>query len=705
MLFEELFNSKTPPKKDDLTDEDITRLFIKYKGLLKKQERDEAFWIATNENIKRAYSKLDELVEKRTIELKTVNEQLQQELTERKKAEKRVKESEEQIRLERDNLKNILNSMKDGVYIVNQQYDIEFVNLILIEEFGPFEKKKCFKYFHDREEVCPWCKNQEVFTGKTVRWEWFSFKRQKTYDLVDTLLKNPNGSMSKLEIFRDITERKKVEEALKESEIFNRLLVDTLPIGLALCHMDGSLIDVNPAYAKILGRSIEETLKLTYWDITPKKYNKQELAQLESMEKTGHYGPYEKEYIHRNGHLVPVRLSGLVIEKESEQFIWSSVEDITEHMEAEDALRISEERFRSLVETTSDWIWEVDQNGVYTYSSPKVKDILGYERDEIIGKTPFDLMPSQEAERVGQIFQKIIDIQEPFNALENINIHKDGHNVVLETSGVPIFDFNRNFLGYRGIDRDITVRKAAEENLRNLMEDLKRSNAELEQFAYVASHDLQEPLRMIASFTQLLEQRYKDKIDEDANDFINFIMEGASRMQGLINDLLAFSRVGTGGKPFKATDINEIIRDVKDNLKKLMEESNATITNDPLPAIIADKAQLTQLFQNLISNAIKFHRKGIPPNVHITGEVKKNKWIFSVQDNGIGIEKENFNRIFVIFQRLHKRNEYSGTGIGLAICKKIIQRHRGKIWVDSDPNKGSTFYFSIPRRKIVEDEF
>jgi len=210
--------------------------------------------------------------------------------------------------------------------------------------------------------------------------------------------------------------------------------------------------------------------------------------------------------------------------------------------------------------------------------------------------------------------------------------------------------------------------------------------------------------KSIASFTQLLEQRYKDKIDEDANDFINFIMEGAIRLQKLINDLLTFSCVGTLGKPFKSTDINKIIRDVKDNLIKLIEDSNALITNDPLPVVVADEAQLTQLFQNLISNAIKFHRKEIPPKVHISGDVKKNKWIFSIRDNGIGIEQENFNRIFVIFQRLHKRNEYGGTGIGLAICKKIVQRHGGKIWVDSEPLKGSTFHFSIPKRGIVENE-
>jgi len=248
------------------------------------------------------------------------------------------------------------------------------------------------------------------------------------------------------------------------------------------------------------------------------------------------------------------------------------------------------------------------------------------------------------------------------------------------------------------LGHEITERKKVEEDLRRLMKELKRSNEELEQFAYVASHDLQEPLRMIASFTQLLEQRYKDKIDEDANDFMTFIVEGVLRLQNMINDLLTFSRVGTSGKPFKETDTNIVFSNVKSYLKTMIEESNTMISIDPLPVVIGDEALLTQLFQNLISNAIKFHREGISPQVYISGIEKKNKWIFCVRDNGIGIEKDDIDRIFVIFQRLHKRNEYGGTGIGLAICKKIIQRHGGNIWVESEIGKGSTFHFSISKR-------
>jgi len=238
--------------------------------------------------------------------------------------------------------------------------------------------------------------------------------------------------------------------------------------------------------------------------------------------------------------------------------------------------------------------------------------------------------------------------------------------------------------------------KTLNEYLKRRTLELERSNKELEQFAYVASHDLQEPLRMVASYTQLLAKRYKDKLDNDAKDFINFAVDGANRMQGLINALLSYSRVGTSGKAFESTDSHSALGQALANLSTMIEENHAIVANDDLPTIMADKTQLVQLFQNLTSNAIKFHGKE-QPSVHISAEDKDDRWLFSVRDNGIGFDPEYKDHIFTFFQRLNPRDKYPGTGIGLAICKKIVERHNGRIWADSEAGKGSTFYFTIPK--------
>jgi len=228
-------------------------------------------------------------------------------------------------------------------------------------------------------------------------------------------------------------------------------------------------------------------------------------------------------------------------------------------------------------------------------------------------------------------------------------------------------------------------------------QELARSNAELQQFAYIASHDLQEPLRMVTSYLQLLERRYKDRLDESANDFIDYAVEGATRMKTLINDLLAYSRIETREKSFERIDCNNVVKQAIANLQLAINENQAVITWDGLPELAADSTQLIQLFQNLIGNAIKF-RGANSPTIHISAELQNEKWFFRIKDNGIGIGPQYAERIFVIFQRLHSRTEYPGTGIGLAICKKIIERHDGKIWVESEPGKGAAFCFTLPDR-------
>ncbi|HEY9874052.1 MAG TPA: ATP-binding protein, partial [Candidatus Obscuribacterales bacterium] len=240
---------------------------------------------------------------------------------------------------------------------------------------------------------------------------------------------------------------------------------------------------------------------------------------------------------------------------------------------------------------------------------------------------------------------------------------------------------------------NIVLRQADE--LAQLAHDLERSNAELKKFAYVASHDLQEPLNQVANYVQLLEMRYQNQLDEDANEFITFAVEGVRLMQTLIDDVLVYSRVDVQGIEFELTEVQTPLDRALSNLRGRISESGAVITHDELPTVIADSTQLMQLFQNLIGNAIKF-RANQPPSIHVGASRLEDAWLFSVRDNGIGIDPQFSDRIFVIFQRLHTRDEYLGTGMGLAICKKIVECHRGRIWIESELGQGATFYFTIP---------
>ncbi len=372
--------------------------------------------------------------------------------------------------------------------------------------------------------------------------------------------------------------------------------------------------------------------------------------------------------------------------------------DQSDERAAAQAQEESEEKLRSLIESSPDWIWEVNAEGVYTYVSPRITELLGYEPEEIVGKTPFDLMPPEEAERIGREFGAIVQARRPFANLVNRNRHKDGREVVLETSGVPFLDQSGELAGYRGIDRDITARSEMAESLElpgQQRSALQQSNAELEQFAYVASHDLQEPLRMVASYTQLLAERYGDKLDDQAEKYISYAVDGAKRMQDLVDDLLAFSRVGSRIEPMEPVDCAEVLSGVVHGLSKTIEDNRVEIIVDVLPTVMADRRLLSQVFQNLIDNSIKF-RAAAPPRIEVGARRKGTCWELSVRDNGIGIDPKYHERVFSIFQRLHERNKYPGSGIGLSIVKKIVEGHGGDIQLESAEGNGARFTFTVP---------
>jgi PAS domain S-box-containing protein len=378
------------------------------------------------------------------------------------------------------------------------------------------------------------------------------------------------------------------------------------------------------------------------------------------------------------------------------------------------ALQASEIRYRRLFEAAKDGILIIDAGtGLIVDVNQFLVDLLGYSREEFLNKKIWEI----------GFFKDIIASREKFTELqekeyvryENIPLEaSDGRRIEVEFVS-NVYRVNDQKVIQCNI-RDISERKRAEKKMQAAFMESERSNKELEQFAYVASHDLQEPLRMVASYTQLLEKRYKDKLDQDAREFIGYAVDGANRMQRLINDLLDYSRVQTQGKSFETVDSHSAMGAALVNLASAIEESGAVVTNGDLPMVEVDYSQLVRVFQNLIGNAIKF-RGETSPRVHVSAKggttdhadgtypgkpaagrvtVSPSFWNFSVSDNGIGIEPQYFERIFVIFQRLHDKVKYPGTGIGLAICRRIVERHGGKIWVESEFGKGSTFNFTLP---------
>ena len=369
--------------------------------------------------------------------------------------------------------------------------------------------------------------------------------------------------------------------------------------------------------------------------------------------------------------------------------------EMTERKRVEKELRESEERFRQAFGQAGvgmallglDWRF-LDANEALCHS-------LGYSREELADLTLRMLTHTthrdSDEDRVAQLKRGEI----PYYQFERQFLLKSGETPWFRVTVSLMRDEQAEPLYVIAQMEDITWRKEAEQSLRQRSEALERSNRELEQFAYVASHDLQEPLRMVGGYTQLLQRRYQGKLDTDADEFIAYIVEGVIRMQALINDLLVYSRLGTGGKEFEPADCETTLDLAVTNLQTAIQEHSATVTHDPLPTVTADPTQLVQLFQNLIGNAVKFHGED-SPCVHVSAEKKGRDWLFSVRDNGIGIDPQYAERIFVIFQRLHGKGAYPGTGIGLAICKKIVERHGGRIGVKSHPGKGSTFYFTIP---------
>ena len=537
---------------------------------------------------------------------------------------------------------------------------------------------------------------------------------------------NQNGKHLLYSIIHDITAQKKAEIALRESENRYRSLFENMLEGFAYCRMifdrdnlpvDWIYLDVNSAFDKLTG--LENIVGKKVTDSIPGiKESDPELFEIYGrVALTG-----APEIFEINLKSLNIWFNVSVFSPEKEYFV-AVFEDITKRKKSELALKdikhnlelkvkertkelkSANEYNRSLIEASLDPLVTIGQDGKITDVNNSTERFTGFTRDELIGTdfSDYFTVPKKAREGYQKVFKEGFVLDYPLE-IKNKNGHKTS---VIYNASVYKNEFNE-VKGVFAAARDITKMKKAEEKLKRYQDTLEKkvkdrtkaleqSNRELEEFAYVASHDLKEPLRMISSFLQLLEQRYKDQLDQNANEFIGFAVEGAQRMDMMINDLLEYSRIGNQEREFEYLRSEKLLKTVLINLKSTIEDNNAIITHDQLPLIFANEQMMIQLFQNLLSNSIKYHGEK-SPKIHISADNVDDEYIFKINDNGIGMDQNHLGQIFTIFKRLHTREEYEGTGIGLAIAQKIVQKHRGKIWAESEPGKGTTFYFTIPNQ-------
>jgi PAS domain S-box-containing protein len=512
-------------------------------------------------------------------------------------------------------------------------------------------------------------------------------------------LESPEGILVTAAI-RDISVRKHAEKHLAQMEGRYRGLLEAAPDAMVVVNVGGEIVLLNVQAEIQFGYRRNELVGQKIKNIIPEGFAERLVADgtrtaaaaLAQQIGTG----IELSGRRKNGSQFPIEIMLSPLESSEGVLVTAAIRDISVRKGAETHLAQMESRYRGLLEAAPDAMVVVNVAGKIVLLNVRAEKEFGYRRDELIGQPVKNIIPAGFAERLladGLRSAEDALAQQIGTGIELTGRRKSGSEFPIEIMLSPL-ESPEGILVTAAI-RDISTRKDAEAHLLRKLDELYRSNEELGQFAYIASHDLQEPLRMVASYTQLLARKYKGKLDAEADEFIAFAVDGASRMQRLIQDLLAFSRVGTRGKDLLPAASEESFRQALQNLRGAIEEAGALVTHDPLPSVLADEMQLTQLFQNLIGNAIKYQNPGIP-RVHISAARNgEGKWIFSVKDNGLGIDSQYFERIFGMFQRLHKREEFAGTCIGLAICKKIIERHGSSISVESQLGHGSTFRFAL----------
>ncbi|MCB0761473.1 MAG: PAS domain S-box protein [Flavobacteriales bacterium] len=478
-------------------------------------------------------------------------------------------------------------------------------------------------------------------------------------------------------------------------------------LGVTLSDRSGNWIQVNKKFARILGYTTEEIMELDYTRILAPEF-REPVTRLREELYEGSRDSYEieKQFVRKDGHLIWVKVFGFGIKQidGNTELVVHLITETDREKRFEYLIKESEERFKNVVESSNTWFWEIDTNGCWRYISNNFTNITGYPVNDLIGVQMTDYRSSEERALFVETIKKLRDHPEGFADLEGKFRCANGEYIRISASGVPIFNESGELAYYRGSTTNITERVKAQEALMKTMRDLQSSNQELEQFAYAASHDLQEPVRLMTSYAQLLETRLIDNMDEDTNRYLSYIVQSGKRMRTLIQSLLEFSRLGRQDINLMVTQPAEIISTVLEDLAVTIQQSKATISVREIPLVISDPLLMRRIFQNLISNAIKFSRKGENPRIKISAIPHDQVVQITVEDNGIGIKSDFSEEVFTIFKRLHARDQYEGTGIGLTVCRKLIELHGGKIWIESVPDQGTKVHFTLAAGSEDRDE-
>jgi PAS domain S-box-containing protein len=616
----------------------------------------------------------------------------------------RLKQAEQQLRESEEKYRDVVERANDGIIVI-QDESVKYANPRMAELDGSSVAEligsRMAAHIHPSALPELVSRYRRRMAGEAIPQMYETLLQRKDGTPVPAELNAGlvlfEGRPADLVIIRDISERKRAEEAVRQERDRARTYLDLAQVIIVALNPDRSVSLINRRGSELLGYPASEIIGRDWFQhFVPERLRPAVGGTFEELVhgQTALAEYFENPVITRSGEERTIAWHNTLLRDEQGRITGtlSSGEDVTQLKQSELQLRESEQKYREVVERATDGI-VIIQDDVIRYANPRIGEIYRRPLSEILG-TPFrdHLHPDSLPGMLERYRRRIAGEALP-STYEAVLLRGDGTRFTAELNATVVTFADRP--ADLVLVRDITERKQAEEKLKRTLEELTRSNAELQQFAYVASHDLQEPLRMVSSFVQLLAKRYSDKLDAEAGEYIGFALNGASRMHHLISDLLAFSRVGTRGKPFQPFAAGDALQEAIANLQLSIQDTGASVTSDPLPEISGDQSQFVQLFQNLIENAVKFHGSE-PSRVHVAATTRDSEVVFTVKDNGIGIDPRHFERIFTIFQRLHAPGKYAGTGIGLAICKKIVERHAGRIWVESEEGKGSTFYFSVP---------